>query len=341
VTTADGEQELAAARVVIATGSKSLVLPGMEPDGRAVIDSDGALSLVELPKRLAIIGAGVIGLEFATFFRRLGSEVTVFEMEQQVLPGVDPELAVPVERLMKREGVAFRLDVRVTGIDRDEDTVVRYEADGDAAFLVVDKVLMACGRVPRTDGLDLDRAGVKTDRQGLVKTGAGFRTSAANVYAIGDVRPGAMLAHRASAEGIGLAGLLTGGKGWKYRALPSCVYTDPEVATVGLSEQQAREQALDVKVSRVPLNAVGRSLTLNRSEGLCKLVVDARTDKVLGAGIVAPQADVLIAEAAVAVELGLTADKLGRVVHPHPTMSELLFEAAEAIHGRAIHIVNR
>jgi dihydrolipoamide dehydrogenase len=341
VGTAEGDRELAAEAIVIATGSEPARLPGMEPDGRSVIDSDGALGLVELPKRLAIIGAGVIGLEFATIFSRLGTAVTVLELEGQVLPGTDPELAQLVEKLMRREGVTFKLGVRVGAIERGAAPKVSYAVGGETAEVEVDRVLVAVGRVPRTRELGLEAAGVTTDRRGFITVDKDRRTSTAGIHAIGDCKPGPMLAHRASAEGVALAEQLAGGPARRWRAIPDCVYTDPEVATVGLSEPAALAAGRKVRVSRVPLTAVGRSLTLNRSEGLCKLIVDEKTDKVLGAGIVAPWADCLIAEAAVAVELGLKAAELGRVVHPHPTMSELLLEAAEAIHGRAIHVVNK
>ncbi len=342
VTTPDGEQELAADALVIATGSKPKTIPGLEPDGRRVLDSAAVLRLVELPGRMAVIGAGVVGLEFATVFSRLGSKVTVLELEDRVLPGIDAELASGIERLMKREGIEFRLGARVGEPVRGDAVTVPYTVGDEEQSLEADRVLVAVGRQALTDGLGLEAAGVETEMDGFVKVDADFRTSADGVHAIGDVKGGELLAHKAMAEGIALAELLGGSpKPRRFRAMPSCVYTDPEVAVVGMTEQEAKRRGKQVRVSRVPLNAVGRSLTLGRSEGFCKMVVDAKTDRVLGVGLLGPQADVLIAEAAVAVELGLTAEKLGRVAHPHPTMSELLFEAAEAIHGRAIHIANK
>lgn len=335
-----GATAIVADKVVIATGSKPLVLPGLEFDGRRVIDSNGALGLVERPARMVVVGAGAVGLEFATFFSRLGSKVVVLEMADQILPGTDREVASGLERLMRREGVDIRLGQTVKGVAAGSPVRIVC-SDGSAEQIIeTDTVLVAAGRVPLTDGLDLGTAGVETDERGFVRTKAGYQTNVDAVYAIGDVRGGPMLAHKAMAEGLVLAELLVGGKRG-FRAVPSCVYTDPEVATVGLSEAEARAEGREVKVAKVPASAVGRSLTLGRSEGFCKLVVDPATDKVLGAAILAPQADVLIAEAAIAVELGLKAADLGRVVHPHPTMSELLFETAEAIHGRAVHVVNR
>ncbi len=342
VTTADGEMNLTADRFVVATGSRPAALPGMEPDGKKVVDSDNALQMVELPNRLAIIGAGVIGLEFTTIFSRLGCKVVVFELLKQVLPGIDQDLVCIIERQMRREGVEFHLGTEVQEIARATPVRIKYLEGETEQILETDRVLVAAGRKPLSDEVGLDWAGVKTDKQGFIKVDSSFRTSAERTYAIGDVKGGPLLAHKAMAEGIALAEMLgSDGKRWKFRAVPFCVYTDPEVAMVGLSEQEAKAQGRKVKVSRVPLNAVGRSLTLGRSEGICKMVVDEASGRILGVGMVAPQADVLIAEAAVAVELGLTAEQVGRVVHPHPTMSELLFETARSISGKAIHIVNR
>uniref|UniRef100_A0A7C4CBF1 Dihydrolipoyl dehydrogenase n=1 Tax=candidate division WOR-3 bacterium TaxID=2052148 RepID=A0A7C4CBF1_UNCW3 len=331
---------IVADKVVIATGSKPLELSGLEFGHGPVIDSNTALGLVGLPTRLAVVGAGAVGLEFATFFSRLGTKVVVIELADQILPGTDRDVAAGLQRQLQREGIDIRLKQTVRGVAAGSPArVVCF--DGTAEQIVeADKVLVAAGRVPLTDGLDLNVAGVATDERGFVRTGTGYETNLEGVYAIGDVRGGPMLAHKAMAEGLALAEHLSGGRR-RFRAVPACVYTDPEVATVGLSEAEARAEGREVKVAKVPASAVGRSLTLGRSEGLCKLVVDAETDKVIGAAILAPQADVLIAEAAIAVELGLRAADLGRVVHPHPTMSELLFEAAEAIHGRAVHVVNR
>jgi dihydrolipoamide dehydrogenase len=338
---AGAEQAMTADAFVIATGSTPAVLPGLEPDGRGVVDSNGMFRITSAPARLVIVGAGVIGLEFATMLSRLGSKVTVLELTAQVLPGVDSEVAAVVEKSLRAEGVEIVTGANVRGVERTAGAVVSYAGPGGEAGVEADLVLVATGRKPLTDGLELASAGVKTMPGGEVEVDERYRTNVRHIHAIGDVKSGPQLAHRAMAEGIALAELLCGGRQWRFTAVPACVYTDPEVALVGLGEAEARAGNRDVLVSRVPVSAVGRSLTLGRGEGLCKLVVDAESDRVLGAAIVAPEADVLIAEATMAVELGLTARQLGRVVHAHPTMSELLFEAAEATHGRAIHIVNR
>jgi dihydrolipoamide dehydrogenase len=335
------EVEMSADDIVIASGSQPAVLPGFDPDGQSVLDSTGALNLTRLPGRVVVIGAGAIGLEFATVFRRLGASVTVLELTPQVLPGFDIEVSAVLRKTMESEGVEFHLGVKVSGLDREPGLRVRFASGDTESSVEADAVLVAVGRKPITAGLELDQAGVRVDERGFIAVDQKYRTSAGHIYAIGDVKPGLLLAHRAMADGIALAESLAGGRQWRFKAVPSCVYTDPEVASVGVSEAEAASQGLKVKVSRVPLAAVGRSLTLGRSDGLCKMVVDAETDKVLGVQLAAPGADVLIAEATVAVELGLTAAEIGRVVHAHPTMSELLFEAAEAIHSKAVHIVNR
>jgi dihydrolipoamide dehydrogenase len=335
------EVEMSADNIVIATGSQPAVLPGFEPDGQSVLDSTGALNLTRLPSRVVVIGAGAIGLEFATVFRRLGASVTVLELMLQVLPGFDVEVSAALRKAMESEGIEFQLGVKVSGLDREPGLRVRFVSGDIESSVEADAVLVAVGRKPLTTGLELDRAGVRVDERGFIAVDQKYRTSAGHIYAIGDVKPGLLLAHRAMADGIALAESLAGSRQWRFKAVPSCVYTDPEVASVGVNEAEAASQGLKVKVSRVPLAAVGRSLTLGRSDGLCKMVVDAETDKVLGVQLAAPGADVLIAEATVAVELGLTAAEIGRVVHAHPTMSELLFEAAEAIHSKAVHIVNR
>lgn len=342
----DGDRELTARNVVIATGSRPAVLSGLEPDHRQIIDSNGALNLVKLPNRVVIVGAGAIGLEFATIFQRFGARVTVLEMCDSILPGTDPELTQILRRQMEREGIEFRLGVKGASCEAITDSGARVcvAEEKGKTDLDADQVLVAIGRVANSGDLGLNELGVEMDERGFVKTDHRYQTNCKGLFAIGDIRGGPLLAHKAMFEGIELAELLTGTQNRKTgrnRAIPSVVYTDPELATVGLSEAAAMEAGFKVRVAKVPVTAIGRSLTLSRSEGLCKVVADDASGKILGVGIVAAQADALIAEAAVAVELGLTAEELGRVVHPHPTMSELVFESAHALLGRAIHIVNR
>lgn len=337
VQTRTGELTLLASEVVVATGSKPAGLSCLKVDGKRVLDSDAALGVVTAPERLAVVGAGAVGLEFATFFSRLGTKVVVVEMCDQVLPGIDPEIAALLRRLMEREGVEFRLGARVSGYDGDR--LLYRNPDSSEGSDPADRVLVATGREPRTAGLGLEGAGATLDGQGFVETDSDYRSG--EVFAIGDVRGGQLLAHKAMREGLTVAELIVGHRPERSQAVPLCVYTDPEVAAVGMSEQEAREQGYEVRVVQAPASAVGRSLTLLRPEGLCRMVVDAKSGRILGVTLLCAQADVLIAEACVAVELGLKAEELGRAVHPHPTMSELLFEAAETVMGRAVHIVNR
>ncbi len=336
--------EITAEQIVIATGSEPAVLAGLEVNHRNIIDSNSALNLVELPKNMIIVGAGAVGLEFATIFNRFGVKVTVLEVCDQILPGTDRELAVMLQRQMEREGVEFRLGVKGLGCAEAEGGVskVCWESGEGLVDLAAERILVAVGRKPLSGEIGLERIGVELDARGFIRTDSRFRTSVRGIYAIGDVRGGPLLAHKAMYEGILLTELLTGvRKPARLRTVPMVVYTDPEFASVGLTPAAAEEQGLKVRVSRVPASAVGRSLTLGRAEGMCKMVADEQTGRILGASILAPQADVLIAEVAVAVELGLTAAELGRVIHPHPTMSELVFEAGEALLSRAVHILNR
>lgn len=340
---AENGLEITADRIVIATGSEPAVLPGLEVDHRNIIDSNSALNLVELPQSMIIVGAGAVGLEFATIFSRFGVKVTVLEVCDQILPGTDRELAVMLQRQMEREGIEFRLGVKklsCLGVEAGVSKVC-WESGEKMAELTGEKILVAVGRKPLTEDLGLKRMGLELDERGFIRTDSHFQTNIPGVYAIGDVRGGPLLAHKAMYEGILVAELLAGvQKPARPRAVPMVVYTDPEFASVGLTPAEAERQGVKVRVSRVPAAAVGRSLTLGRGEGMCKMVADDKTGRILGASILAPQADVLIAEVTVAVELGLTAAELGRVIHPHPTMSELVFEAGEALLSRAVHIIN-
>ncbi|MGQ9707321.1 MAG: dihydrolipoyl dehydrogenase [bacterium] len=342
-----GEEEIiiAAHDVVIAIGSEPANLPGLMVDHQKIIDSNSALNLTGAPETITIIGAGAVGLEFATIFARLGSKVTVLEVCEQILPGIDREIALLLQKQLEREGIEFRLGVRGIACPKDAGesrAVVCYNDNGEHT-MQAERVLVAVGRKPKTAGLGIDEIGIEQTDQGFIKTDAHFQTSVKGVYAIGDVRGGALLAHKAMHEGLQLAAVIAnlGPTRGVARAIPMVVYTDPEFAAVGLSAEQAEKQGFKIRVVRVPATAIGRSLTLGRTQGLCKVVAEEKSFRILGVQILSPQADVLIAEAAVAVELGLTAEQLGRVVHPHPTMSELLFEASHAVLGSAIHILNQ
>jgi len=340
----ENDAEISAPHIIIATGSEPTVLPGLEPDHKKVIDSNSALNLVQLPESIVIVGAGAIGLEFATIFRRLGAKVTVLEVCDSILPGIDRDLTTLLQRQMEREGVQFHTGLKGLSCPPPAESARVCVQEPQHLEWQADKVLIAVGRTARTAGLGIENLGIKVDRRGFIVTDPKYETNIKGVYAIGDVRGGQLLAHKAMYEGFNLAEALALNKKpilGEKKPIPAVVYTDPEIATVGLTETVANEQGLKVKIARVPVNAIGRSLTLNRSEGVCKLVMDEKTGKILGGGVVAPGADVLIAEITLAVELGLTAAQLGKSVHPHPTMSELVFETAHALLGSAIHIVNR
>nr|NPV14883.1 dihydrolipoyl dehydrogenase [candidate division WOR-3 bacterium] len=338
------ETRLSAPYIIIATGSEPAILPGLEPNHKNVIDSNSALNLVQLPLTIVIVGAGAIGLEFATIFRRLGAKVTVLEVCDSILPGIDRDLTTLLQRQMEREGIQFHTGVKGLSCPVPAENARVCAQAPEPLEWQADKVLIAVGRTARTAELGIENLGIKVDQRGFIVTNGQYETNIKGVYAIGDVRGGPLLAHKAMYEGFNLAEALALGKKpvpGEKKPIPAVVYTDPEIATVGLTETMAQEQGLKVKVARVPVNAIGRSLTLSRSEGMCKLVMDEKTGKILGGGVVAAQADVLIAEITAAVELGLTAEQLGKPVHPHPTMSELVFETAHALLGSAIHIVNR
>lgn len=336
------ELEIEAKNIIVATGSEPLPLPGYEFDHQRIIDSSDALNLVELPKSIVIVGAGAVGLEFATIFQRLGVKVTVLEVCDQILPGIDREIAVLLQRELEREGVEFRLNAKGVRCQKENGGVeVLWDVNEEENKQHADKVLIAVGRKPRSTGLGLEEAGVKMDERGFIITHDNFETDAEGVFAIGDVRGGPLLAHKAMYEGLCLAEGIGQGAFSSSTTCPNVIYTDPECASVGLTATEAEKQRLKVKVVMVPANAIGRSLTLGKPSGLCKVVAEERSGRILGVHILAPQADVLIAEGTLAVELGLTAADMGRVIHPHPTMSELLFEAAHLLLGSAIHILNR
>src|SRR5438445_782410 len=335
-----GEQ-LQAKDIVIATGSAVARIP--LPGAELTIDSDQILELKEVPRRLAVIGGGVVGMEFAAMFAALGSKVTVLEMLPQVLAMVDADLVAVYTKHLARLGGEVHTDSKVSEIAKQNGALqVRFSTGGEGGAVDADQVLVAVGRVPYTQGLGAEEAGVKLER-GRVVVDDHLHTSADGVWAIGDVIGGIMLAHVASYEGVcaveNIAG--QGNRIPDYRAAPNCIYTDPEIAHVGLGEKEAREKGIEVKVGRFPFAAAGRALTLGQTEGFVKVVADAPTGRVLGVHIVGPRATDLIAEATLAVQNGLTLDQLDLTMHAHPTLPEAIMEAALAAQGRAIHIANR
>jgi dihydrolipoamide dehydrogenase len=332
--------------VVIATGSAPVDVKAWPRDGDRIINSDDAVQIKRIPKNLLVIGGGVIGLEFATVYARMGAKVLVVEMLPQILTGTDSEISKTLGRILKKQGVEIMLDTKVTGIEVSGKTV-KAKLHGTGTNNVeetreYDTVLVAVGRRPVTDNLNLQAAGVSTDERGFIAVDQQLRTKVPHVFAIGDVTGQPLLAHRAMKQGVIAAEVIGGDVSAAFDpiAVPNCVYTDPEVATVGLSEEEAKAQGYEVRIGKFPLAASGRARTMNESDGMLKLVGDAKTDLLLGMHIVAPQAESLIGEGLIALEMGATLEDIGLSVHPHPTLTEAIMDAAEASHGKAIHIVN-
>ncbi|MBB3973147.1 dihydrolipoyl dehydrogenase [Hansschlegelia beijingensis] len=335
-------QTLETKAIVIATGSDVARLKGLEIDETTIVSSTGALSLPEVPKKLVVVGGGVIGLELGSVWRRLGSEVVVVEFLDRILPGMDVDLGRQFQRLLEKQGMTFRLGSKVTGATRQGERLsvtVEPAKGGDAETLEADVVLVAIGRVPYTEGLGLDEAGVELDERGRVKTDGRFRTSVDGVYAIGDVIAGPMLAHKAEDEGVAVAEILAGKAGHvNYGVIPNVVYTYPEVASVGKTEEELKADGVDYRAGKFPFTANGRAKANGTTEGFVKILADARTDRVLGVHIIGPDAGTLIAEAALGMEFSASSEDIARTCHAHPTLSEAVKEAALAVEGRAIHM---
>jgi dihydrolipoamide dehydrogenase len=339
----DGSTQVLAARhIVIATGSEVMGLPGVTIDERRILSSTGALELEQAPRRLLVVGAGVIGLELGSVWRRLGSQVTVVEFLDRILPGMDAEVARQFQRILSKQGMAFQLGHKVTGVEdlgEELSVIVEPSAGGQSQTIAADAMLVAIGRIPYTDGLGLDEVGVARDSRGRVLTDAHFKTSVDGVYAIGDVIAGPMLAHKAEDEGVAVAEILAGQAGHvNYDVIPGVVYAAPEVACVGKTEEELKAAGVEYAVGKFPFTANGRAKVMRATDGFVKVLADARTDRVLGVHIVGPDAGALIAEAAILMEFGGSAEDMARTCHAHPTLSEAVKEAALAVAGRALHM---
>jgi dihydrolipoamide dehydrogenase len=336
-----GDRTVTAKNIVIATGSSVTPLPGVEIDQKQIVDSTGALELVEVPKRMVVIGGGVIGLELGSVWRRLGAQVTVVEFLDQILPGFDGDVRKEANKIFKKQGFDFRLSTKVTKAERKSDTVtltVEPAAGGNAETIEADVVLVSIGRKPNTDGLALDKAGLETNQRGQIETDHDFRTKVAGVWAIGDVIPGPMLAHKAEDEGIAVAENIAGQTGIvNHNVIPSVVYTMPEIAGVGLTEEEAKKEG-EVKVGKFPMLANSRAKTNREPDGFVKVIADAKTDRVLGVWMIASVAGTMIGEAALAMEFGATSEDIAYTCHAHPTHEEALKEAAMAVTGKPIHV---
>ena len=338
-----GDETVTAKNVVIATGSRVTPLPGVEVDNAkgVVVDSTGALELPAVPKKMVVIGAGVIGLELGSVWRRLGAEVTCVEFLDEVLPGMDGDIRKEARKIFKKQGVDFKLSTKVTGVTvkgKKATLTLEPAAGGEAETLQADCVLVSIGRRPNTDGLGLDAIGLELNQRGQIETDHEFRTKVDSVRAIGDVIPGPMLAHKAEDEGIAVAEWIAGQTGIvNHDVIPSVVYTWPEIAGVGVTEEQAREKG-EVKVGKFPMMANSRAKTNHEPDGFVKIIADAETDRVLGVWAIAIPAGTMIAEAALAMEFGATSEDIAYTCHAHPTHSEAVKEAAMGVRGKAIHI---
>ncbi|MER3427931.1 MAG: dihydrolipoyl dehydrogenase [Pyrinomonas sp.] len=341
VTGEDGKKETVHTKnIIIATGSVVRPIPGFETDGERVINSDQILELKEVPKSLIVMGAGAVGVEFASIFSRFGCETTIVEIMPRLLPLEDEEISNELARAFRKRGIKLQLDTKLDGVERTKTGVIvtGKTAKGEPVKIEAEKLLVAVGRMPYTEGLGLEGTKIKVER-GAIQVDEYLRTGEPNVYAIGDVIPTPWLAHLASKEGI-LAVEQIAGKQVQpinLRLVPSCTYCDPEVGSVGLTEQKARELGYDVKVGKFPFTASGKARILGEDEGFVKIVSESKYDEILGVHIIGPHATELIAEACVAMQLESTAEELGRTIHAHPTVSESVMEAAEDVHKLAIH----
>ena len=337
-----GDRRLEAKHIVIATGSDVARLPGIEIDEKTVVSSTGALELDKVPGKLLVIGGGVIGLELGSVWARLGAEVTVVEYLDAILPGMDGEVVKNFTRILKKQGFTLKLGSKVTKVEKQKSGLmvsVEPAKGGEAQVLDADVVLVAVGRTAYTQGLGLDKLGVKTDKRGRVEIDAGYKTSVDGIYAIGDCVAGPMLAHKAMEEGVALAEKLAGHYGAvNYAVIPGVVYTAPEVASVGQTEEQLKEAGIDYNAGKFPFTANGRAKANKTTDGFVKILADKKTDRVLGVHIIGMNAGELIAEAAIAMEFSASSEDIARICFAHPTLSEAVKEAALAVTGLPIHM---
>ncbi|MCD8562857.1 MAG: dihydrolipoyl dehydrogenase [Alphaproteobacteria bacterium] len=342
VTSGKGKGDYEADTIVIASGSDVISLPGITIDEKQIVSSTGALALASVPKSMIVIGGGVIGLEMGTVWRRLGADVTIVEFMDQILPGMDEEIRKESNKIFSKQGIKFKLSSKVTGAKTSKAGVelsVEPAAGGKAETLKAEIVLMAIGRKPYTEGLGLDKLGMKLDNRGRVEVDEFYETSVEGIYAIGDAIKGPMLAHKAEDEGVVLAEMLAGESGHiDYDCIPGVVYTWPEVASVGKTEAQLKEAGIAYSAGKFPFMANGRARAMGMTEGFVKILADARTDRILGGHIIGPNAGDLIQEIVSVMEFDGTAEDLGRTCHAHPTLTEVVKEAALAVLKRPLHI---
>ena len=345
VQTKQGPHTIVAKNVVIATGSRPTEIPGFKIDQKRIIDSTGALALDQVPPRLVVIGGGYIGLELGMVYAKFGSKVTVVEALPRVLATMDKDCVAVVERKLKKMGVEVMTNAKAKSWeDKGDRAVLTVELDGGkTATIDADKILLSVGRRPNSENLGLDRAGVALDKRGYITVDEKLRTNVPGIYALGDVVGGAMLAHKATKEGEVVAEIVAGHNvAFDVRTIPAVVFTDPEIATTGLTEDEAKQKGhAQIKVGKFPFAALGRALSVNDTDGFVKIVVDGQTGELLGMHIVGNGAADLISEGALAIEMGAVADDVRLTIHPHPTLSEAVMEAAAAALGEAVHVINR
>jgi dihydrolipoamide dehydrogenase len=341
VVSGDGEETvIETEKAIISTGSEPVSIPGMEFDEEKIISSTGALSLEKLPKKMVVVGGGYIGLEMGSVWSRLGTEVEVVEFLDHITPGMDREISTEFMKILKKQGIKFKLNTKVEKITKNENGVILEVIDKEnkKKNIEADVVLISVGRRPYTTGLKLENVGVKTDEKGKVKVDKNFETNIKNIFAIGDVIDGPMLAHKAEEEGIAVAEFIAGQSGHvNYEIIPGVIYTSPEVASVGKTEEQLNEKKINFKVGKFPFMANSRAKAIDEPEGFVKILADATSDKVLGVHIIGPHAGEMIAEMAIAMEFGASSEDIARTCHAHPTFSEAIKEAALSVEKRQIH----
>ena len=341
VVSGDGEETvIETEKAIISTGSEPVSIPGMEFDEEKIISSTGALSLEKLPKKMVVVGGGYIGLEMGSVWSRLGTEVEVVEFLDHITPGMDREISTEFMKILKKQGIKFKLNTKVEKITKNENgvTLEIIDKENKKNNIEADVVLISVGRRPYTTGLKLENVGVKTDEKGKVKVDKNFETNIKNIFAIGDVIDGPMLAHKAEEEGIAVAEFIAGQSGHvNYDIIPGVIYTSPEVASVGKTEEQLNEKKINFKVGKFPFMANSRAKAIDEPEGFVKILADATSDKVLGVHIIGPHAGEMIAEMAIAMEFGASSEDIARTCHAHPTFSEAIKEAALSVEKRQIH----
>jgi len=339
VKTKNDDIKIVSKYIIIATGSRPSELPNIKRDGNFVWNSDDAVALKEIPKKLLIIGAGAVGLEFASIYSRLGSDVTVIEIANQILPGIDNECATTLKRALEKQNIKIFTNSKVIGY---KENVFEIEIKGNVKSFEFDKVLLAVGRKPNVENLNLESVGISLNEKGFIKVNKKLQTNVENIYAIGDVIGQPLLAHKASKEGITAVEIIAGIESeYDVKYIPSVVYTNPELASVGLSEEEAKKKGYKIKIGKFPISANGKALSMNITDGLAKIITNEENDEILGIHIVSPEASSLISEGTLAMESYLTSEDIALTTHPHPSISEILMEAAENVKKKAIHIINK